>query len=373
MAIELLSKLESECIELTLVNGKLCLKAPKGKLTKELTAEIKAQKFAIISHIEAEHHDVASLLSAREDGDISLSYQQRRLWFIDKFMGRSPLYNMPSALSLKGPVDVHAVKRAFEYLYQRHEALRSYVKEKEGEGYLASHDTDNLDYLCVTDTGSERESVACKLTRLVKQELSYCFTLTSDCLLRVRLFRLADQEYILTVLVHHIVADGWSIGNLINEFAILYKAMSTGESLQLPKIAFQYSDYCRWQKLQRQQNVWRKQLDFWRSELADAPEISSVPTDFPRPVNQSNVGKTVQFELDLALSERVEEYLAEKNITHYMFFMSCYAFLLSRFSHQQEVVLGTVVANRQQQEFEKTVGYFANTLALKVAIDPHQS
>lgn len=369
MEKELLSKLQKQGIELSVHEGTLRIKAPKGVLTDSLAAEIKAHKAALLSWLTNRTMSPTELAASRKNEPVLVSYQQRRLWFIDKFTGPSALYNMPSALKLQGRLDLSAVQQTFVLLFERHQSLRHYVVEMQGEAYLATHEADKLDYRYVHAVGADDAA----FSALIENELRHCFDISSDVLIKVRLFKISDEEHLLVVLVHHLIADGWSIGNLINEFAQTYTALVQHKPVDLPELQLQYEDYCCWQSVQYEQGVWQRQLDYWRKILVSAPQISTVPTDFPRPPEQSSHGKTLMFALGKDLSAEVDAFVASHQSTHFMFFAACFSWVLSRLSSQQDLVIGTVVANRQQHEFEQTVGYFANTLALRFLMDGSQS
>ncbi|WP_248746007.1 non-ribosomal peptide synthetase [Pseudomonas sp. MWU12-2037] len=311
------------------------------------------------------------MVAVDRDGPLALSFAQQRLWFLDQLdPTASAAYHMPAALVLRGSLDHNALKAALDQLVARHESLRTTFR-RDGEqpvqiiapancGFsLAEHD---LRHLSV-------ELAAEQAARLSEREATTPFDLLNGPLIRGSLLRLADDEHRLLITQHHIISDGWSIGVLVKEFAALYQAFSTGQADPLPALALQYADYAAWQRRHLEGERLSRHVEFWRSHLAGAPALLALPTDRPRPAVQSYRGETLSFDLPVALSAAITRFAQSRAATPFMTLMAAWAVLLGRISGQQDVVIGTVTANRDRQDVQALIGFFVNTLALRVRLD----
>ncbi|WP_416768990.1 amino acid adenylation domain-containing protein [Pseudomonas sp. RHF3.3-3] len=305
------------------------------------------------------------------NGPLALSFAQQRLWFLDQLdPTASAAYHMPAALVLQGPLDRNALKAALDRLVARHESLRTTFR-REGEqpvqviaaadcGFnLVEHDLRHL----------PRDQAEQQAVQLSEQEAAAPFDLLHGPLIRGSLLRLAEDEHRLLITQHHIISDGWSIGVLVKEFAALYQAFSTGQPDPLPALTLQYVDYAAWQRQQLEGERLNRHVEYWRSQLAGAPALLTLPTDRPRPAVQSYKGETLGFDLPVALSEAIGKFAQSRAATPFMTLMAAWAVLLGRISGQQDVVIGTVTANRDRPEVQALIGFFVNTLALRVRLD----
>lgn len=367
---QILNELREAGLVLSVSGEKLQVKGPKGVMNPErakLIGENKAELIGLLAAEKALDNKVPTRRA--NDADVPLSFQQQRLWFIDKFSGPSSAYNMPSHLLLEGAVDVDAVKQAFLTINSRHEALRSYIKERDdGTAVMCYHDPDDVDYIYEAhwnDSANSQQLIA----RFVDEGLARKFNLYKDKLIRVRLYQVGDQQYLLGVIAHHIIADGWSIGNLIFEFVECYKALVEKRQPRLPEVEIQYGDYAIWQAGQIAGGRWQRQLSFWRKQLEGSPTLVDLPTDYPRPSVQTFDGRALRFDLGEPLSTAVNRYVGDHKVSHFMFVSACFKIALSVLSGQEDVTLGTVIANRPMASVESTIGFFANTLPLRSVID----
>lgn len=298
---------------------------------------------------------------------LSPSWAQQRLWFIDQLDGGIAAYHVPLALRLRGTLDVPALQRALDVLVQRHETLRTVFANEDGapkqeiavEGRFA---------LQVLDlSGNEKTSQDSKVRRHAHEESHGPFDLRTGPLIRGRLLRLGAAEHVLLVTMHHIVSDGWSLGVFMRELATLYSAYHAGRENPLAPLPIQYADYAQWQREWLQGDALDRQLEYWRAQLAGAPPELELPKDRPRPAAQSHRGEIVPFRLDAASSARLREFSQRHELTLFMVLYAGWAVLLSRLSGQEDVVIGTPVANRQRPEVEALIGFIVNTLALRIA------
>ncbi|MGQ5273748.1 amino acid adenylation domain-containing protein, partial [Xanthomonas arboricola pv. corylina] len=301
---------------------------------------------------------------------LPLSWAQQRLWFLDQLdPAASAAYHMPAALRLQGALDRAALQAALDRVVARHEGLRARFVSSE-DGPVQQFAPDSIGFtLQYRDLGelapaAQAEAVA----EAGRWQTQSPFDLTTGPLIRGQLLRLSAQEHVLLVTQHHIVSDGWSIGVMIGEVTALYAAFSQGQPDPLPPLAIQYADYALWQRQWLQGEALQQQLGFWREHLSGAPALIELPTDRPRPAVQSYAGGNVAFTLPAPLVERLHALSQRHGTTLFMTLLSGWALLMSRLSGQGEVVIGTPVANRQRAEIEPLIGFFVNTLALRVNV-----
>ncbi|MCE0464991.1 condensation domain-containing protein, partial [Pseudomonas uvaldensis] len=274
---------------------------------------------------------------------------------------------------LRGHLDRIALQRALDRIVARHESLRTTFQHMDGEarqrfapadiGFtLIEHDLRALD--------SDARTHA--VEQLTQDEAREAFDLSQGPLIRGRLLRLADDEHILLVTQHHIVSDGWSVAVLIGEFNALYAAFCQGLDDPLPPLALQYADYAAWQQQHLQGERLQAQTRFWKDHLDGAPALLELPADHPRPQVQSYRGAALALQLPAPLSARLRRFSQEQGLTPFMTLLGAWSILLSRLSNQPQVVVGTPVANRTRQETEALIGFFVNTLALRIDVQAHR-
>ncbi|HEX8337891.1 MAG TPA: amino acid adenylation domain-containing protein, partial [Pyrinomonadaceae bacterium] len=294
-----------------------------------------------------------------------LSYAQQRLWFIDRFWGGSPQYNIPTALRIRGHFDEEIAERALRRIVERHEPLRTlFLYGDDGPRPLIRDSFDfsltRVDLSGLTPGARERA-----VAEAVEEDAARPFDLDSDLMLRASFLRLSEGEGVLLFNVHHIASDGWSMGILVNEFAELYEAFSQGRPDPLEPLAVQYADYAQWQREWLSDEVLEEQVSYWERQLADLPQVHSVPLDRPRPAQQTFEGAVHTLELDGATLDALKGVAARNQATLFMVLQGVFALLVSRHSNSPDVVMGTPVANRVVSELEPLVGLFVNTLVLR--------
>ena len=298
---------------------------------------------------------------------LALSFAQQRLWFLAQMDGVSEAYHIPGAVRLRGRLDRGALGRALSRIVERHEALRTCFRQIDGQPVqvikgpgiglaLQEHD------LRGEADGEER------LRRLGEEEAGAAFDLEEGPLIRARLVRLGEEDHVLLVTMHHIVSDGWSMGVLINEVSALYGAYAQGREDPLPALPIQYADYAAWQRRWLQGEGLQRQVDYWKHTLAGAPALLELPSDRVRPQWQDYSGATVGVALDAELTRGLKALSQRHGVTLYMTLLAGWAALLGRLSGQEEVVIGSPVAGRNQAELEPLVGFFVNTLALRLEL-----
>ena len=312
------------------------------------------------------------LLPVSRDKDLPLSFAQQRLWFLDQLEPESTAYHVPWVLRLRGPLNVSALEESLGEIVKRHEALRTRFSMAAGEPVQIICPQLNLK-LQIVDLSdraeSEREDEARKQA---DEEVRQRFNLTQGPLLRVTLLRLADQDHVLVLILHHIVADGWSMAVLQRELSILYQAFSSAQPSPLPDLPIQYADFAVWQRQWLQGEVLESQLSYWKKQLEGAPAVLNLPMDRPRPPLQSFRGARRSLELSKGLTRDLKNLSRQNDVTLFMTLLAAFQTLLYRYTGQEDVVVGSPIANRSRSEIENLIGFFVNTLVLRsnLAGDP---
>jgi surfactin family lipopeptide synthetase A len=298
-----------------------------------------------------------------DSGAAELSFAQQRLWFLDQMEPGRTTYAIPMAIELRGALDARMLERALGALISRHESLRTVFVTVEGKPQQVVSEPDDWK-LPVSDLGGGVK-VHRRWEDLVRQEAARGFDLARGPLFRAQLYRLADDHHVLLLGMHHIIVDGWSLGILLRELGAFYGCFCRGEKPAVPPLGVQYRDFARWQRGWLRGETLEKLLAHWCSRLAGAPQTLELPTDRPRPPAESNRGATHSFTLPPALAEDLRRLAVREKATLFMPLLAGFAALLSRYSGQEDFLIGTPVANRNRAEFEGVVGSFVNILVLR--------
>ncbi|HEY8099335.1 MAG TPA: amino acid adenylation domain-containing protein [Burkholderiaceae bacterium] len=310
-----------------------------------------------------------ALLPVGRDGGLPLSFAQQRLWFLDQLETNSAFYNMTGGLRIAGALNVVALEAALNDIVARHEVLRTAFDLVDGEATQVILDQATV-HLSLTELSSrpvaEQEQAA---REFASTEAAQPFDLRQAPLLRVRLLRLNSDEHWLLATLHHIAADGWSMAILLRELSALYRARVTGIPASLPALPVQYADFAVWQRRWLESGVLEHQLGYWRTQLAGAPALLNLPIDHPRPPQQSYCGARVSFALSAELTIRLHSLSKKRNVTLFMTLIGAFGVLLSRYSGQQDICIGTPIANRQRTELDNLIGFFVNTLVMRIQFD----
>ncbi|AGZ30668.1 non-ribosomal peptide synthetase [Burkholderia pseudomallei] len=301
---------------------------------------------------------------APRDGRIALSLAQQRLWFLTQLEGVSEAYHMSGAVRLDGPLNREVLQRALNRIVMRHEALRTCFAREEGEPIqvIQPHADLTMSYHDLREAEQSEQ----RAKDLSQAHASAPFDLSRDLPVRVLLLQLADEAHVVQVVMHHIASDGWSVGVFLQELSALYGSFIAEQGDPLAPLPLQYADYAAWQRRWLASGQLEKQGAFWQTNLSGAPTLLELPTDRPRPPKQSHAGASVEVKLGAALSERVKRLSQRHGVTPYMTLLSSWAAVLSRLSGQEEVVIGSPVAGRNRTEVEALIGFFVNTLALRL-------
>ncbi|MEA2174637.1 MAG: hypothetical protein QOD00_2229, partial [Blastocatellia bacterium] len=308
-------------------------------------------------------------IGAMSRGEVlPLSFAQQRLWFIDQLEPGNPIYNTPLGVRLRGVLNLDALEQALTELVRRHESLRTVFRlaGEEPEQSICepvSFEMPVEDLSCLPETAREEEA-----RRLAIEETKVPFDLSRGPLVRARLLQLGAEEHILLFTMHHIISDGWSMGVLVREVAALYEAFSKGQASPLPELPVQYGDYAMWQREYLQGRVLFDQLAYWRERLAGAPPLLELPTDRPRPKAQTYRGASLPLKLSKELTDHLRALSRRESVTLFMTLLAAFQTLLSRYSGESDISVGTPVANRTRAEIESLIGFFVNTLVMRTEV-----
>ena len=294
-----------------------------------------------------------------------LSFAQQRLWFLNQWEPGSPVYHISEAVRVRGPFNVPAFGQALNEIVRRHEALRTTFPALDGRPVQVVLPSLELE-LPVIDLRhlpeSEREAAARRLSRA---EARRPFDLAQGPLLRITLLRLGEQEYVELFVMHHIVSDGWSLNLLTREIATLYQCFSAGTASPLPELQIQYADYAFWQRERLQGETLEAELAYWKQQLGGAFPVLELPADRPRPAVQTFRGARQTLPLSKALSDALKALSLSEGVTLFMTLLAAFKTLLYFYSRQEDIVVGTPIANRNRGELEALIGFFINTLVLR--------
>ena len=311
-------------------------------------------------------HMLPAIVHQESRTEHPLSFAQQRLWFLSQLEPDNPFYNIARAYSIHGHVRISALEASLQILVQRHESLRSIVSVTDGVPQLHVHPkaptTLSVIDLREVPASSRREAAS----KFLHQEAAIPFDLNEGPLFRFHLLWVQEDEYILIVTLHHLIADGWSLEVFQRELVTLYSAQDSSRASILPPLPIQYQDYVRWQQGWLQGEMLEQQKRYWQEQLQGSTGLLTLPTDHPRPPIQSFHGAEVHWSISSSLRERLKEVSQQQGVTFYMLLLAAFAALLMRYSGQEDLVIGTAVANRNEPELEDLIGFFVNTLAIRL-------
>ena len=310
---------------------------------------------------------------ASREGPLPLSFAQQRLWFLDQLEPNSSLYNLPLALRLRGELQPEALRRTLTEIVRRHEALRTRFEAVNGTPAQIITPPMEAMWSVFDLSGEAPEEREREVLRLASEEARRPFDLARVPLWRASLLRLGENEHVVLFTMSHIVSDGWSMGVLVREVAALYAAYLRGEDSPLPELPIQYADYAVWQREWLQGEILAQQMDYWRKRLEGAPGEIELPTDRPRPVVETHVGGSCAFRLEPDLSGALKALSRGEGVTLFMTLLAAFKALLSRYSGQSDLVVGTPIANRARPEIEGLMGFFINQLVLRTDLSGEPS
>jgi amino acid adenylation domain-containing protein len=342
--------------------GALGIELPVSSLFESPTVAGLAEKI----HLTASDERVPPIRPVPRGGDLPVSFSQEWVWFLQQLAPENLAYNFQATLRFVGPLDIAALERSLGEIVCRHEIFRTTFPAVEGRPVQRIHDPGPVD-LPVLDVQaapeSEREAEA---RRLIGRELQRPFDLTRLPLVRWTLIRLAPREHVLVHVEHHLVHDGWSFNVFLRELRELYGAFSVGKPSPLRELPIQFADFAVWQRRwMQEEGVAEAQLAYWKEKLAGSPPVLELPTDRPRPAVQTFRGAAPRVELPLDLCEALRAVSRRDGVTLFMTMLAAFLTLLYRYTEQEDICVGTGIANRRWRETEELIGMIINTVTLR--------
>ena len=373
---ELLARLRSLKVNLQLDGDELSVSAPKGAINSELRDLLSTNKAEIIEVLRlakrAMSGTVPSIKPLQPSEDYVLSFAQERLWFLDQLEPGNAFYNMPMAINLKGGLKESALFDSLNTIVCRHNSLRTRFSSRDGQPVQLIDEESSFELLQEDLTAMSVEVRKAAVEASIVNEALQPFDLAKDLLVRARLLKLSEDEHVLLFTMHHIISDGWSMGVLFKELATCYSAFSTGQQPELSRLPIQYADFAAWQREWLSGEVLENQLDYWRQRLQDLP-LLALPTDHLRPAVQTFNGAAITHSLPKELCTKLDRFSQQEGVSLFMTLLAAFAVLLNRYTGQEDIVVGSPIANRNHAELEGLIGFFVNSLVMRTDVSANPS
>ncbi|OBQ09627.1 non-ribosomal peptide synthetase [Anabaena sp. AL09] len=298
--------------------------------------------------------------------ELPLSLTQQRFWFLDQMEGANPAYNIVRVLNLQGSLNFTGLEQAIATIINRHETLRTSFGIADGKPIqvIADKLAFTLPIIDLQELAEDHKTAEAQ--RLTTNEYLRPFALTESSLLRVTLMQLGAESHQLLIIMHHIISDAWSVGNFLQELSVIYSALTAGLPSPLPKLSIQYADYAYWQ---RQWLENQPALDYWKQQLADIPAVIELPTDQSRTAIQTFRGDLQKFQFDSQLTHKLKNLSQKSGSSLFMTLLTAFVILLSRYSGQEDIIIGSPISNRNRVALEPLIGFFVNTLVLRTRLE----
>jgi len=369
---ELLEDLEERGIRLWKEDGELRFSAPKGAMTQQLKDTLRLQRDQILRTLrEGSPASPSRIPRTTEAGHYALSNAQQRLWILSQIEGATTAYNIPLHLRLEGELDAPCLEAAFERVIERHESLRTTFAVVEGEPRQIVHD--GLVFQLATVDLSDRDRPEDAARELATSESTHAFDLETGPLLRARLVRMSQHDHVLLCTLHHTISDGVSIGVLFREIAAFYNAGRRGAPAPLPDLLLQYRDYASWQRQHLESTEAAVHRDYWSAQLGGKLPVLDLPTDAPRPPIQTYHGKEIGFSLGVERSAALRRLARERQASLFMVLLAHFTVLLHRYTGAADLLIGTPVAGRNHPDLAEQIGFYLNSLPIRMSPASDQS
>ncbi|MGB3189382.1 MAG: SDR family NAD(P)-dependent oxidoreductase [Limnoraphis sp.] len=375
--VKFLSQLRQLNIQVWAEGSKLRCKAPEGVLTPQLQQEIASRKAEILSFLQQVKQDIFTSPTAIKviprNQHLPLSFAQERLWFLNQLEESKAPYIEQGALRMTGKFNIQAFQQALAKIVQRHEVFRTHFHCYNGSPVQVidpkvTFEIDVLDWQHL-----EADKQKAQVQQFAQQQAETPFDLSKSPLFRATLLQIQPFEFIFLLTIHHIVSDGWSIAIFVQELFALYQSYTQNKPSPLPELSVQYADFALWQRQWFTGEIQQKQLQYWKQQLAGAPDLLQLPCDYPRLAVQTYRGKTQRFVLDKQLTQQLQKISEDSGSTLFMTLLAAFAVLLFRYSGQEDIIIGSPIANRNRPEIEPLIGFFANTLVLRSRLQGNPS
>jgi amino acid adenylation domain-containing protein len=366
--VDFLSHLRGLDVRLAVQDDRLACTAPKGALNAELTAQLRARKTEIIEFLRAHVPPSDSntpIIPIDHDGYVTPSLAQQRLWFLEQIEGGNTAYNLSAGLRLRGVLDRDVLNRSFKEVIRRHEVLRTRLINIEGapKGLVGSGDDWSMEVRSLLEIPPDQREK--ELNRIGMAEAGKGFNSESDVLVRACLVIVGEQDHALLINIHHIAADGWSLGVFISELTQLYESFCNNQASPLPVLAIQYADYAHWHRRLVESGAFQSEVSYWKKQLHGPPPVTDLPKDRLRPAVTSYRGALSRQILGPHVQNSVQSFADSKKITPFVVLLAAFKVLVFRHTSQTDVVVGTASAGRGRKELEQLVGLFVNNLVLR--------
>ncbi|HEX8275646.1 MAG TPA: condensation domain-containing protein, partial [Longimicrobiaceae bacterium] len=371
--VQLLAELGRRGVRVWAEGEALRFSAPRGALTEELRGQVAARRAEVLALLRdgaGESRSAGARVErARRDGELPLSFAQRRLWFLDRLEPGSTLYSLPFQVRLRGELDAGALARSLAEVVRRHEVLRT-VYRAGADGEPAQLPLPPGGWrMGAADLGAlDPPGARAAAAELARAHAAAPFDLARGPVFRALLARVGAREHLLALNVHHVASDEWSEGVLFRELGSLYAAFRRGAPAGLDELPVQYADYALWQREQLRGEALERELAYWRRALEGAPRVLELPADRPRPAAQSHRGAAVARRLERPLLDALLPLARREGATLHVLLLAALQALLARYAGQDDVVVGTPIAGRTRAETEPLIGFFVNTLALRTEL-----
>ena len=370
---DLIERLRAAGVRVWADGPRLRYAAPQGALTPALLADMGARKAELLTILgtssTATAPEAPVIPRADRSGPLPVSIAQQRLWFLHHLDRKGATYNVPKAMRLRGPLDQAALEAAFRDVIARHESLRTSFDTRGGEPIQLIHDAVSFTLEADDVSAAPPDGRVVAARTLVAQEAARPFDLSRPSLIRARLIRLGPDDHVLAVVQHHVVSDGRSLEVLFEELAEFYGARRANATALLPPLPIQYADYASHERDWLATPALERKVEWWKTQLDGAPRLLQLPADRPRPAVQTFIGDVVQFAIPAPLTAALRKVAGEARASLFMTTIAALAALLSRYSGQDEICIGSPVENRPFPETARLVGAFINTLVLRVPLE----
>jgi amino acid adenylation domain-containing protein len=367
---KLLSTLAKQGIELTLKGSDIDILIPKGiVISKEIVKELKDKKTEIVKHLRYKSANINSIknIHVNENAIYPISHAQKRLWILDKLHDNSSFHNIFLSYTLRGDLNIDALKNSLNLLIKRHEILRTNFVEIDGEPKQKIHK--NIDF----KLNVKKISSAKNIEDFINKKVNKSFDLANDVLFEIYLIKESNKKHILFINIHHIVFDGWSVSVFIKELGEIYNNHINKKESELETLKIQYKDYSTWHNNLVDNKEIKLHKDYWLSKLGGELPILNLPTDKPRPIKQTFVGNHQSFSFDNKQTKLLKDFANTNNASLYIVLQTIIKILLNKYTNQEDIILGSINAGRDHTDLENQIGYYVNTLALRDEIKSQDS
>ena len=370
--MQLIQQLQAEGIRVSLKGENLRFRTAKGaSLSDETKRALRIHKNNLVALLQEQAQEVRqaeNIPVAPRKGGLPLSYSQQQLWFLEQLNQEQSAYHIPVTFRLKGDVHLGLLKRAFQQMTDRHEILRTGYPEHKGAPYATVRNRVNIEL-----NYEDMQGKVADAQTLTAEMLQRPFDLSYPPLMHASVFQVDVDEFIVVIVLHHLIADGWSLTVMFRELAEIYTALAEKRTADLPELPIQFIDYAIWQRAQDDKGAFDADLAYWQKSLEGMPPILDLPTDYQRLQNFSFEGHSLYFRFADEVSANIMAFARQENVTLFMFLQAAIQVLLYRYSQQTDFAIGSPVANRDRAEIEHLLGDFMNPLALRVQIEPTRS